>query len=406
MISDSFRFALNSIKQRKLRSGLTIIGIIIGIAAIVALISIGQGLQNYINEEFEKLGADTIMVSSSGAGGLGGAPGTGSLSISPLTTKDIETIEKVPGVEGVVGIVIKVGKVTYKGETKSLFIGGVPTDDKLRKLFSSIEPINAEYGRELRPSDTYSVMIRYGVAHNVFKKEVSIKDKILIEGKEFTVVGTVAKIGNAMADNVIIIPIDTAREMFDEPELVDEIVIKVKNADAQTVEDIKDALRKARHEKEGEETFTVQTTEDIRKSVGSILSVVTIVLAGIAAISLLVGGIGIMNSMYTNVLERTREIGIMKAVGAKNSHILLIFLIEAGMFGLVGGIVGLALGTGLAFAVSNIAANLGYSFLSIKINYLLLIGALAFSFIIGCISGILPAIRASKLKPVDALRYE
>lgn len=405
MISESFHFALSSIGQRKLRSGLTIIGIIIGIAAIVALISIGQGLQNYVNEEFAKLGANKIIIMSKSTAGAGG-PAASSLSASPLIKKDVEIIKRVNGVEGVVGILIKAAKISYKGETKYLMLAGIPTDNEALKLLGAMEPVEAETGRELKQTDTYSALIRYGVANGLFKKEIEVKDSILINDREFTVIGIVGKLGNSFADNTLVIPLDVARELFSEPELVSEIIVEVRNADAKTVEDIKEALRKTRHEKEGEETFEVQTTEDFRKSVGSILSVITVVLAGIAAISLLVGGIGIMNSMFTNVLERTKEIGIMKAVGAKNSHILWIFLIEAGLFGLVGGLIGLALGTSLAFAVGNVAANLGYSFLVIKINYALLFGALAFSFVIGCISGILPAMRASKLRPVDALRYE
>ncbi|MBI5148312.1 ABC transporter permease [Candidatus Pacearchaeota archaeon] len=405
MIADFFGLALNSIKKRKLRSGLTIIGIIIGIAAIVALISIGQGLQNYIDEEFSKLGSNKIIVMGKSTAVAGG-PAASSLSASPLTKKDVETINRVNDVRGATGILIKSAKISYKGETKYLMLAGISTNSEAMKLLGSMEPIEAEVGRELKQTDTYSALIRYGVAHDVFKKEVDVKDRILINDREFNVVGIVGKLGNSFADNTLAIPLDIARELFNEPELVSEIIVEVKETDAQTTEEIKNALRKARNEKEGEETFEVQTTEELRASLGSILSIITVVLAGIAAISLLVGGIGIMNSMYTNVLERTREIGIMKAVGAKNSHILLIFLIEAGMFGLVGGVIGAALGTGLALMVSNIATNFGFSFLSIKINYILMLGALAFSFIIGCISGILPAIRASKLKPVEALRYE
>ncbi|MBW2996880.1 FtsX-like permease family protein, partial [Candidatus Woesearchaeota archaeon] len=152
--------------------------------------------------------------------------------------------------------------------------------------------------------------------------------------------------------------------------------------------------------------FTVSTTDDYMETFGIVLTVVQIVLIGIAAISLLVGGVNIANTMYTSVLERTNEVGIMKAIGARNSDVFLLFLIESGILGVVGGIAGIAVGIGLSKLVAFVAASAGWTFIQTLFPWYLTIGALLFSFAVGAISGTLPAYQASKLKPVDALRYE
>ena len=172
-------------------------------------------------------------------------------------------------------------------------------------------------------------------------------------------------------------------------------------------EDIEEALRDERDERIGQETFSVQSFSQLLETFTDIFAVVQAVLIGIAAISLIVGGIGIMNTMYTSVLERTKEIGIMKAVGARNRDIFLIFLIESGLLGLVGGIIGILLGIGIGKGVEYLAASqLGTPFLQAIFGFPLILSALAFSFIIGAASGVLPAMQAARLKPADALRYE
>jgi putative ABC transport system permease protein len=197
------------------------------------------------------------------------------------------------------------------------------------------------------------------------------------------------------------------KEALDIGDEQDIIVAKVSSGyDIESVaEAIKEKMRKDRKLKEGEEDFSVQTPVSAVQGVNNILNIVNLIIAGIAAISLIVGGIGIANTMYTSVLERTKEIGIMKAIGAKNSDILLIFLFEAGMLGMAGGIIGVLIGLGLSFGMSTAANSaLGTTLLKVTFSPMLIIGALTFSLTIGIISGVMPAIRASKLKPVDALR--
>ena len=408
MLQDYLGYILGNLAHRKMRSWLTMIGIFIGIAAVVALISLGQGLNEAINEQFQQLGAETITVSSASSGFAGG-PIASALSSSPLTEQDLKAVRSVRGVFAASAIMMKSAQVKFREQSKELIVVGVPVDAESKRLFSGIQPVQAELGRDLRSSDKFKTLLRYGVAHDVFEKDVALQAAIAINGQPFQVVGIVKRIGNQFADRSVLVPIDTARELFNEPKLVSIIIVKAdKGEDVAAVGDrIRRELRRARGEKEGEETFEVQTSEQLRESFGSILLIVQAVLIGIASISLFVGGIGIMNTMYTAVLERTKEIGIMKAVGAKNSDILSIFILESGMLGLIGGIIGISLGMGISKMVEiGATAALGTTLLKAYFPWYLILGALMFSFIVGALSGALPAVQASKLRPVDALRYE
>jgi putative ABC transport system permease protein len=220
--------------------------------------------------------------------------------------------------------------------------------------------------------------------------------------------------GDPGIDGAIVIPKETAQELFNATDSQgfgeeSQIIVRTEAGEDPVIvaEAIKKELRRYRDVKEGEEDFTVQTAQQLLDSFGVVLDALTAIVIGIAAISLFVGGVGIMNTMYTAVLQRTNEIGVMKAIGAKNSDILTIFVIESGMLGLMGGIIGLFIGMGL----SSLIAFIGRNFLNTQLLYAyfpwyLLVGALSFAFVVGALSGILPAIQASKQNPVEALRYE
>jgi putative ABC transport system permease protein len=241
-----------------------------------------------------------------------------------------------------------------------------------------------------------------------FENPVKVNDRILIEGKEFRVIGSIESVGNHQDDTNIYIPLDTAKELFDTEDYYT-ILVQLKEGykPADVAEAIKERMRKDRNQKKGEEDFSAYTQEQLKETVGAVLDVVQAVLIGIASISLLVGGVGIMNTMYTSVLERTQEIGIMKAVGARNGDVLAIFLIEAGIFGLLGGLVGIGIGLGFSKAVEYFAAGaLGANMLKAHISYAFVGSVLLFSFIIGCASGVFPARQAAGMNPVEALRYE
>ena len=391
---DYFLLAVNSIRHRKLRSWLTVIGIIIGVAAIISLITMSRSLEGTIQQQCETFGANRIFVSGKGFQG----PGTQSLG---LTTEDVETIEKISGFDYVAPGIFRSAEVKYREEVSFTLIGGLPAEQY--EDFFTDAGLELQEGRHIQANEKYVAVIGSRVAESMFSKELSIGNKIEIDKIDFKIVGIVEEIGNAQDDNQISIPLDAAREIFDEPEKVDMIIAQVKSGT--DIPEMQAKIEKALERKRGDTSFEVVTATQILEQINQVLGVMQIVLVGIAAISLLVGAIGIMNSMYTSVLERTKEIGIMKSIGARNGDVLQIFLMEAGMIGLVGGLFGTALGSAIALAVGSVSKQAGF-LLIIKLEIGVLLLGLLFAFVIGMLSGILPAYQASKLKPVDALRYE
>ena len=405
MIKDYLAIVWGSLKHRRLRAWLTMLGIFIGIAAVVSLISLGQGLQTAINEEFQKIGTNKIMIE---AGGVSfGPPGSG-VSSEKLTDDDARVVERVRGVDKVAKMVYKSSSAEFHDEVKYTFIIGMPTDDT-KEVFEEMQSVEIATGRNLKSNDNYKVVIGDLIAKGeLFDSKLGIRDSIKIKDKDFKIVGIMAPIGNPQDDKQMYIPYDTAVSLFELDEIDILIVQTIEGIDVNTVaESIKKELRDYRNVDEGEEDFRVQTFEQVMKSFQTIFGIVQAVVIGIAAISLLVGGIGITNTMYTSVLERTRDIGIMKAIGARNSDIMKLFLIESGLLGLVGGAVGIIIGIGMSKTVE-IAVTKLYNFVYLKAHFpwYLILGALAFSFIVGSISGVMPARQAAKMKPVDALRYE
>ncbi|MBD3247647.1 FtsX-like permease family protein [Candidatus Pacearchaeota archaeon] len=404
MLKDYVNFSINGIRKRRLRSFLTMIGIFIGIAAVVSLISLGQGLEAAIEEQFNILGGDKIMVIP-GSSLIGG----GAFSADGLTEEDLELVKKVSGVEDATEMYYKIGRVRFDDETKSSFVIGMPTDSSA-EIMTELQGFEVEKGRDIRNGDKYKATVGWRIWNDdFFEDSVELRDKIKVEDVEFEVIGLFKKIGNPQDDANVYILLETAREIFNEKKEISTIFVQVQEGEdpEEVAEEIKEEMRKDRDLEEGEENFQVQTFENIMNSFNQIFGIVQAIIIGIASISLLVGGIGIMNTMYMSVMERTKEIGVMKAVGAKNSHIMQIFLIESGIYGLIGGTVGILIGIGIAKAVEFGAASyLGSDLLQAYVSIPLIFGALAFSFVVGAISGIAPSYQASKLHPVEALRYE
>ena len=401
---DYFFLAFNNLKRRKLRSWLTMIGIFIGIAAVVALISLGQGLQNAIEEQFEQLGSDKIIIMPKGMG----FPGTATSESLILTSKDLKIIENIRGVEYAFGYLIKQGQAKYKEKSVINYATGINAEDF--ELMIEMGGLSIIDGRKLEKGDKFKVVVGYNhVYKDTWDKPLRVGNTIEIEGYDFKVVGVMSKIGNNIDDNLLYVSKDVLKEILNVEDEESQIIVKASSGfdPLDIAETIERKLRKLRDEKEGQETFSVQTSEQLLESFSNIFGIVQAVLVGIAAISLLVGGVGIMNTMYTSVLERTKEIGTMKAVGAKNSDILFIFLFESGLLGLVGGAIGIGIGYSLGKGAEYLATQaLGTNLLRAAFPWYLIIGALLFSFFIGTLSGILPALQAAKLKPADALRYE
>ena len=399
MMKEFFKLAIKNISRRKIRSFLTVLGILIGMGAVVTLILIGEGANKRIENIFEKMGKDKITIFP---GKLEGSFGIeASVSSTILTERDVNAIRKVPNVESVVPIFFRYAPIEFENEKFYLPVAGVGGDVKeVLQVFQGFELLEGRYVKE---SEKGKCVIGYGVAKNLFGKEVSIGNKLIINGKSFKVVGILEQIGSRMDDYSIIIPLEEARKLFDEEEEVSLIFAKVSNEQIidDTVEEIKKKLKRLR----GEEDFTILTQKQLLEKISSVLGILQFVLISVAAISLVVGSVGIMNSMYTSVMERTRDIGTMKAVGATNFQVMMIFLIEAGILGFFGGLLGVLLGIFLTKIALSYASMYGI-IIPFVFDVRLFAGVLIFSFCLGMVSGILPARRAAGLDPVEALRYE
>jgi len=407
VIDEYFKLALNSILNRKLRSWLTMVGIFIGVAAVVALTSLGEGMQAAIQDQFEKAGADRILVFPGNVQGFTGMAASQIVS-AKLTDRDVSVTKNVRGVGQSVGFLVQDAEVEYANEQKQKTIFGAPTDSEAQDFMDQMDFFVVDGGQKLKPSHKYKATVGREFAKTGFRKEIHIGHRIEIVGQEFEVVGLNKLTGNPFHDGKITIPLETAQELFDKDDTISMVSIKVKPSfdPGEVAEVITRKLRRSRDVKEDEEDFNVQTSEELVRSFSAVINVVQVLLTGIAAISLLVGGIGIMTTMYTSVLERTREIGVMKAVGARNSDILTIFLIESGVLGTIGGIIGIAFGLGISKAVEMIALQaMGTAILKAKVSAGIVGGALLFSFTIGCISGLLPAKKAAEMRPVEAIRF-
>lgn len=404
MLYDYARLAVSSLIKRKLRSWLTMIGIFIGIAAVVSLIGLGEGLRNAITSQFGNLGADIISVQASGT--QFGPPGSG--AVTPLRVGLEEKIANIDGVDFAIPRLITSGRMEFNDRYAIGYAASMP-DDPYRKEIESQVGLKIESGRLLKDGDNNKVVLGNNFKKDdIFGKPIAVGDKVIINDKQFEVIGIAKKLGSFILDNILLINEAPLRDLTGNADEISIIAVKVKKKDNIQIvkERIEKLMRKERDVKEGEEDFTVELAANTIETINSTLFAVQMFVYIIASISLLVGGIGIMNTMYTAVVERTKEIGIMKSIGARNSNIFVLFLVESGLLGLVGGLIGMILGVLLAKGLAAIgAAQLGSELIQAHISLSLISGALLFSFVIGCIAGITPAIRASKLHPVDALRH-
>ncbi len=399
------KLAWANVKNAKVRSLLTIIGIFIGITAVVALISLGQGLQENINDQFAQIGADKLFIQTTqDAFGTAGGQIT-----RPLTDRDMDVIRGVRGVDLVGGYNIRTATVDVSQQRQFNFIIGLPVDEAYDMLRESTTLALSE-GRELRDGDRGRILVGHDYTRReVIQTPVELGDRITINDERFTIVGIVEPAGNPPDDRSVWMTREDMDRLVGLGDDVEAIVVQVRNEQEilRVAEDIERALLSHRGLREENKDFTVQTPQELLDSFGTILLTVQIVLIGIALISLLVGGIGIMNTMYTAVLERTKEIGVMKAIGATPRQIQSIFLIEAGILGLMGGAVGVLLGLGIAKGIEYAGqAALNTDFVNAWISWELIAGSLVFAMITGMASGYLPARAASKQNAVESLRYE
>ena len=413
-LQKSFQLALNILLHSKLRSWLTIIGIVIGVAAIVAIVSIGEGAQANVNARLGGLGADLITVSpgfqraSQGFRFGGGERTTTTKDTKNLTANDVQVIKSVQGVAFVDPIVSGRAAMTYLAESSEVSVQGVDP-----QIWSNTITATLASGRFLNPGDTNVIVIGSQVAAGTFKQPLALNRNVVIEGMLFKIVGVLqASGGFGGSDRSVIMPIAEARVVLKAgPTALDSITIKASSTDLVNtiVNETTAKLMLSRHENARTQDFTVTSAQALQQQIQSVTQTFTLFLGAIAAVSLIVGAVGIANTMFTSVLEKTKEIGIMKAIGAKNFDIMFIFLLNSGLVGLVGGLIGIMLGSGISYVLPNFLSGfggLGGTSLKTVIPLSLLIEAVVISVIIGMIAGTIPAYRASKLKPVDALRYE
>lgn len=406
MYTDYFKQAVKNLLQRRLRSWLTMIGIFIGVALVVALVSLGQGMQDAIVGQFAGLGADTITIQA--AGGGYGPPG--SYQSVTIGEDDLDVVKKVPGVKAAFGRIIGAASAEVNGVIQyGYFATFAEGADEYRLSITVPSEFKAEKGRIIKPTDRHKAVVGNTFAtKDIFGEPLVVGDKMILGEENYDIVGILEKTGNPQLDVVVWVSQEDGMELSGKEDVFGLIAAKVDDgADIDEVkENIEKALRKDRKVEEGKEDFVVTTAQETIDSLNEVLGAVKWFLVGIAFISLLVGSVGITNTMYTSVLERTREIGIMKAIGARNWDVLTLFLIESGVIGVIGGLIGISLGLLLSFGTAAIAqAAMGASLIQAHVSLGLLLGALAGSFLVGSLAGITPAYQAAKMKPVEALQH-
>ncbi|MEK6942748.1 MAG: ABC transporter permease [Nanoarchaeota archaeon] len=397
------KYALQNFRKRKLRSGLTILSILIGITAIFALLSFGIGMQRYVDTIADQSGRNKLFVQAKGIG----APGTDENFF--LSKEDVDFIKKVKGVDKITGMYMRAGEVMFKEQKKYPFLMGLETDeiDFIEETFAT-EIIK---GRSLKKGDLDKVILGYNYQFEdkIFKNAIHVGDKISIDGKTFEVIGFYKEVGNPQDDTNVYITMEGFEILH--PASKDKFGFIILSSQKDTTppelsKSISEKLRKFKDQDKGKEDFFVQTFEDALATFTTVINVINGMLVLIALISMVVAFVNIMNTMYTSIIERTKEIGVMKAIGARNNDILMIFVVEAGLIGLIGGALGVFLGFLISSAGGSIAAANGFALLKPAFPLSLIIGCLLFSLFVGAAAGFLPARRASKLRPVDALRYE
>ncbi|MDO9086599.1 MAG: ABC transporter permease [Anaerolineaceae bacterium] len=399
--------ALESVNANKMRSGLTILGIVIGVAAVIAMLAVGNGAQNTITGSISGLGSNLLFV-------FRGGNDENVRNPKPLTRGDADAIAdpfQAPSVELVAPYISSNLSVTFDGEKTNSSINGVTPEYLQVRNYTLLE---GDFISEENILGRGSVaVIGVEVADKLFgHRDGLIGETLRIEGQPFRVIGILTPRGGGAfgsEDNVVIIPFSTAQSRLirRSGDRVDFILVQAINADLvnQASDEIAQILR-ARHRTElGADDFQIFSQQDFVATAQSITSVLTIFLGGIAAISLLVGGIGIMNIMLVSVTERTREIGLRKAIGARKRDILIQFLTESSLLSMFGGIIGIGLGWTIAFIVGLIAAANDTELVPVVgLDAILL--ATIFSTAVGLFFGIYPANRAANLQPVEALRHE
>jgi putative ABC transport system permease protein len=408
-IVESMRIALRSLAANKMRSGLTMLGIIIGVMAVIAMLSIGRGAQEAITNQINSIGTNLLFIrpGATQQGGVRTAEG----SAATLTMEDGQALVGLPNVVAVAPEVDSFGQVAYLGNNAVGRILGVTPD------YQDTMNANVADGDFISAANVTArsavAVLGSQIAQNLFGDGEPVGQSVRINGQNFRVIGVMQPKGGTgflNQDTQIFVPITTAMSrlsrggQFRGGNSVSDINVKITDPNVQNdvVQNISQVLDQRHHVVQDD--FTIQSQQDILNTANQVTGVLTIFLGGVAAISLIVGGIGIMNIMLVSVTERTREIGIRKAIGARKRDILAQFLTEAIVLSLSGGLIGILFGALVARLISGV--QLGSSTLSTVVDPGSVLLAVLFSAGVGLFFGSYPANRAASLHPIDALRYE
>jgi putative ABC transport system permease protein len=408
-INKCFKHAFNMVLHSKLRSWLTITGIVIGVAAVIAIVSMGEGMQQTLNAQLNALGGDIVTVSPGfeRGGGMFGMRGGGGGGAAQATTNqivlgrsDYQALRSLPDILLIDTEINGRVNISYLGKTGKVSVAGVD-----QKVWSQITTTTIQTGRMLDSADQNVIVIGGRLASSYFSQPVGINKMVTINSGSFRVVGIL----NDQTTSVYM-PIQMAYQVIPDKtnDIYDTLVVKIRDQNQldDTITKIQNKLMISRHVTQNTMDFSVSSRKEMQQARAATMSSMSTFLLAIAAVSLIVGAVGIANTMFTSVLEKTKEIGIMKAIGARNADILLIFLFNAAFIGLVGGIIGIILGTILSGFLPALIGNLPMMRGTTIVSLNSIIMALSVSVTVGVLAGIVPAYQASKLKPVDALRHE
>jgi len=387
---DLLKYALKSLFGRKMRTFLTTLSILIGIMAIFALVSFGQGLSGYVEQVSKDMGTNKLIIQPKGL--------LTQISESGLGPADLDFIKKIKGVDEASAYMMSSVKVqtNLNSQPKYVNIAGLPTDKNEQRLVQELMTVKVDKGRDTKAGDKLKAVLgyQYSQPNQVFTKPVQIGQKIYVNDQKVDIIGFYESLGNPNDDRMVTVTFDGFEQLTGKKDQYGYIVVRAAEGTdpSNLADEIQRKFRGFRGVDKGKEDFTVQTFEELIAQFGMIIGVLNTVLVMIALISVVISAINIMNTMYTSVLERTKDIGIMKAIGAKNRDILSIFVFESGVLGLFGGSIGILLGYLVSSTGGKIAAAAGYELLKPAFPLWLIIGCLAFATIVGAVSGLAPAI--------------
>ena len=405
--AEYYKIAAKNLKMRSLRSWLTVFGIVIGVFLIISLLSLSEGIKDTINSQMMSLGGNMIFVMpGSEDNPLAGVMFGG----DKLERKDLDAIERTEGVTLVLPASYQSINVRFNTENKSLVVEGFPLIEGMDVL-KKFQGWSLSSGRWPSP-DKKEVVLGMQFGRDVFNAPVAAGDEFIIKGRKYAVTGILNSLGSKQDDSSVFMDIGEFQDLAGQQRGTAQMaMVQIdEDIDANLVaEKIKDSLRRVQRRVYGSDdlNFAVIIAEKVNDIAGGVMAVIQFAILAFASIAIIVGGIGITNTMYTSVRERTREIGIMKAIGATNGAIMSIFLFEASIIGFGGGIGGTVLGLALAWAVQLYGQVHPLFYFTASFSPWIIVFGLSFSFLIGCLAGILPARQAAKLRPIEALRkYE